>query len=97
MARKNTKIQLWRKQLKSPQVIYLYLECLIEKILFCLYIQKYSYAVKKSKHTASGWPMFIKFLFDGNKKIFDYFRVTNSIKELYKKVKDYAVEIINYA
>ena len=41
--------------------------------------------------------MFIKFLFDGNKKKFDYFRVTNSIKELYKKLKDYAMEIINYA
>ena len=40
--------------------------------------------------------MFIKYSFDATKNKFDYYRGIDFIKELFKKLKDHATEIINY-
>ena len=46
------------KSLKTPAIIYAYLECLLKKLLSCQNHHENSYTEKKTKHTPSGYSLF---------------------------------------
>ena len=66
------------------------------KIRSCINNPKKSYTEEKAKHEPSGWVMTVKCSFDATKNKNDYYRERDCIKKLYKKLKDRAMEIINY-
>ena len=55
-----------------------------------------SYTVKKAKHEPSGWAMFTRCSFDKKENKLNYYREKYCIKELCKKLKEHATEIINH-
>ena len=55
-----------------------------------------SYTKKKAKHRPLDWAMTVKCSFDATKNKYDYCRERDCIKKLCKKLKDQAMEIINY-
>ena len=84
------------KSLKIPFIIYIDLECLLEIIRSCLNNPEKSYTERKVKHEPSDWAMTVKCLFDPTKNKHYYYREINCIKKLCKKLRDRAMEIINY-
>ena len=56
------------KLLKAPFIIYADLDCLLEKMRLCQNNPGKSYTEKKTKHTLSGYPLFINSLFDLTKR-----------------------------
>ena len=46
------------KSLKTPAIIYAYLECLLKKLHSCQNNHENSYTEKKTKHTPSGYSLF---------------------------------------
>ena len=52
---------------------------------------------KKARHEPSGWSMFTRFLFDKRENKLNYYRGKDCIENLCKKLKESAMEKINYA
>ena len=71
------------------------IECLLKRFRSCQNNPEKSYTEKKAKHEPSGWAMFTKCSFDNKKKV-DYYRGIDCIEKACKKIKDRAMEIINY-
>ena len=46
------------KSLKTPAIIYAYLECLLKKLHSCQNNHENSYTEKKTKHAPSGYSLF---------------------------------------
>ena len=84
------------KSLKAPFVIYLDLECLLLKMHLCQNNPENSYTKRKAKHEPSGWTIFTNCLFDKIKNKIDYYRGIDCTEVLCKKLKEHALEIINY-
>ena len=57
---------------------------------------KKSYTEKKARHEPSGWAMFTRCSFDKKENKLDYYRGKDCIEELCKKLKERAMEIIDY-
>ena len=57
---------------------------------------KKSYTEKKARHEPSGWAMFTRCSFDKKENKLDYYRGKDYIEELCKKLKERAMEIIDY-
>ena len=57
---------------------------------------KNSYTERKAKHEPSGWAMFTKCSFDATKTKLAYYREIDSIKMLYKKLKNHALKKTKY-
>ena len=57
------------KSLKAPFIIISDLECLLGKEQSCQNNPEKSYTERKAKHKPSGWTLFIKCLFDKEKKL----------------------------
>ena len=84
------------KSLKVPFIIYLDLESLLPKMNACQNNLEKSYTKWKAKHKTSGWATIVKCSFDATKDRYDYYREIDCIEKLCKRLKDYAMEIINY-
>ena len=84
------------KSLKAPFAFYLDLECLLKKEQSCQNNPEKSYTERKAKHETSGWVTIVKCSFDAKKGSHDYYRGIDCIEKLCKKLKDYAMETINY-
>ena len=63
-----------QNSLKAPFMIYVDLECLLEKTHSCQNNPKKSYVEKKAKHTPSGYSWFTFCSFDVSKNKFGYYR-----------------------
>ena len=94
------------KSLKAPFTIYLDLECLLKKEQYRENnnnnnndnnnnLEK-SYTKRKAKHEPSGWAMFTRYLFDKKENKLNYYRGIDCIEKLCKKLKEHAMQIINY-
>ena len=84
------------KSLKALFVIDLDIECILKEEHSCQNNSEKSCIEGKAKYKPLGWAMFIKYSFDATKNKLDYYRGMKFIKELFKKLKDHAMEIINY-
>ena len=84
------------KSLKAQFVIDLDIECMLKKEHSCQNNSEKSCIERKAKYKPLGWAMSIKYSFDATKNKLDYYRGIDFIKELFKKLKDHAMEIINY-
>ena len=84
------------KSLKAPFVIYLGLECLLLKINSCQNNLEDSYTERKAMHEPSGCTLFTNCSFDKTKNKLNYYRGIDYIEVLCKKLKEHALEIINY-
>ena len=84
------------RSFKVPFITYIDLECLLEKIRSCINNPKKSYTEKKAKHESLGWVTTVKCSFDATTNKYDYYKERDCIKKLCKKIKDRAMEIINY-
>ena len=85
------------KSLKAPFSIYLNLECLLKKEQSRENNDiKKSYTEKKARHKPSGWAMFTRCSFDEKENKLNYYRGKDCIEKLCKKLKEWAMKIINY-
>ena len=84
------------KSLKAQFEIDLDIKCILQKEHSCQNNSEKSCIERKAKYKPLGWAMFIKYSFDATKNKLDYYRGMKFIKELFKKLKDHAMEIINY-
>ena len=55
-----------------------------------------SYTGKKAERKNSGWATIVKCTFDATKDSHDYYRGIDCIENVCKKLKDFAMEIIDY-
>ena len=55
-----------------------------------------SYTEKKARHEPSGWAMFTRCSFDKKENKLNYYRGKDCIEKLCKKLKESAMEIIDY-
>ena len=84
------------KSLKALFVIDLDIECILKEEHSCQNNSEKSCIEGKAKYKPLGWAMFIKYSFDATKNKLDDYTGMKFIKELFKKLKDHAMEIINY-
>ena len=85
-----------KKSLKANHIIYVDLECLLEKIDICWNDSKNSYEEKIVKHTPSGYSLVTYFSFDKSKNEKKYYRGEGCIEILSKNLREQAMKIINY-
>ena len=83
------------KSLKAPFTIYLDLECILKKVQSCQNNPEKSYTEKKARQP-SGWAMFKRCYFNKKENKLYYYRGKDCIEELCKKLKESAMEIINF-
>ena len=84
------------KSLKVPFMIYVDLECLLEKMHSCQNNLEKSYTEKKAKHTPSGYSLLTKSSFDATENKLDSYRGKDCMKTFGKDLRDHAMKIINY-
>ena len=84
------------KSLKAPFSIYLDLECLLKKVQSSQNNPEKPYTEEKARHEPSGWAMFTRCSFDKKENKLNYYRGKDCIEKLCKKLKDRAMEIIDY-
>ena len=82
--------------MKVPFVIYVDLECLLEKISACMNNPNESYTTKIIKHTPSGYAIFTSCSFDESKNKLNYYRGKDCMKKFCKDLRIHATKIINY-
>ena len=80
---------------KAPFVIYVDLECLLEKISTCYNNPEESSTTEINKHTPSGYSVFTNCLFDERKNKLDYYREEDYTKKFCKDLRKHATKIIN--
>ena len=96
MCSQNIKIPSWGKSLKATFAIYLDLECLLKKEQSCQNNLEISHTEKKAKPEPFCWAMFTRFSFDKKENKLNYYRGKDCIEKFCKKLKELAMEIINY-
>ena len=84
------------KSIRSPFIIYVDLECLLEKISTCYNSFEESSTTEINKHTPSGYSLFAHCSFDKTKNKLDYYRGDNCMEKFCKGVREHATKIINY-
>ena len=84
------------KSLKAPFTIYLDLECIFKKVQSCQNNPKKFYTEKIARHVPSGWSMFKKCSFNKKENKLNHCRGKDCIEKLCKKLKESAMEIIDY-
>ena len=77
-------------------IIYVDLECLLQKINTCSNNPEKSYTEKKAKHRPSGYSLVTSNLFDKSKNERKYYRGEDCVKIFCEDLKDHANKIINY-
>ena len=84
------------KSLNAAVIIYADLEYLLEKIYSCQNNLGKCYTEKKSKHTSSGYSLFINGSFDATKNRLDCCKGEDCMERFYKDLRNHAMKIINY-
>ena len=84
------------KSLKVPFMIYVDLECSLEKMHSCQNNLEKSYTEKKAKHTPSGYSLLTKSSFDATENKLDSYIGKDCMKTFGKDLRDHAMKIINY-
>ena len=84
------------KSMKAPFIIYADLECLLEKMNTCHNNPKKSSITKINKHTPSGYSLFTHCSFDEERNKLSHYRGEDSMKKLFKDLREHATKIINY-
>ena len=84
------------KSMKVPFIIYVDLECLLEKMSTCINNPNESSTTKINKHTPSGYSIFTSCSFDESKNKLNYYRGKDCMKKFCKDLKEHATRIINY-
>ena len=82
------------KSIKLPFIIYLDLECLLEKIGTCYNNPEESSTTKINHHTPSGYSIFTHCSFDKSKNKLSYYRGEDCMKRFCKDLKEHAKKII---
>ena len=85
-----------KKSLRVSFIIYVDLECLLQKINTCSNNPEKSYTEKKAKHRPSGYSLVTSNLFDKSKNERKYYRGEDCVKIFCEDLKDHANKIINY-
>ena len=81
------------KSLKVPWIIFVDLECLLEKIDTCQNNPEKSYEENKAKHTASGYSLVTCRSFDKSKNERKYYRGEDCMEMLSKDLREQAMKI----
>ena len=84
------------KSMKVPFIIYVDLECLLEKMNTCINNPNESSTTKINKHTPSGYSIFTSSSFDESKNKLNYYRGKDCMKKFCEDLKENATRIINY-
>ena len=84
------------KSLKHPFIIYVDLECLLEKIDTCHNNPEKSYTEKKVRHKPSGYSLVTCCSFDKTKTTWSYYRGKDCMEIFCKDLRNQAMKIINY-
>ena len=84
------------KSIKSPFIIYAYLECSLEKMGTCHNNPEKSSATEINKHTPSDYSLFTNCPFDKTKNKLDYYRGEDCMEKFCKDLREHATKIINY-
>ena len=84
------------KSIKLPFVVYVDLECLLEKISTCHHNPEESSTTEINKHTPSGYSLFTHCSFDKTENKLDYYRRKDCMKKFCKDLRTHATKIINY-
>ena len=98
MPNENNKILKYNpgeKCIRVPFVIYVDLECLLEKICTCSNNPKNLSATKINKHTLSGYSLFTDSSFDATKNKLDYYRGQDYMKKVCETLKEHLERTIN--
>ena len=82
--------------MKVPFIIYVDLECLLEKMSTSINNPNESSTTKISKHTPSGYSIFTSCSFDESKNKLNYYKGKDCMKKFCKDLKEHATRIINY-
>ena len=93
---KITKYNQREKSVKSPFIIYVDFECLLEKMNTCYNNPVESSTTEINKHTPSGYSLFTHCSFDKAKNKLDYYRGKDCMKKFCKDLRKHATKIINY-
>ena len=78
------------------QLLFMLMQCLLEKMHSCQNNLVTSYAEKKTKHTPSGYSLFTNCSFDTTKNKLDCYGGKDCIERFCKNLRDHAMKIINY-
>ena len=84
------------KSIKSPFIIYVDLECLLEKMSTCYNNPKELLTTEINKHTSSGYLLFTHCSFDKRKNKLDYYRGKDYMKKFCKDLRKHRTKMINY-
>ena len=84
------------KLLKAPFSYTFDLEFTFKKVESCQNNPEKSYTEKKATHEPSGWALYRKSSFDEKENKLYHYRGKNCIEKFCKKLKENAMEIINY-
>ena len=84
------------KSIKLPFVVYVDLECLLEKMSTCYNNPEESSTTKISKHTPSGYSIFTHCSFHKLKNKLNYYRGEDYMTKFCKELSEHATKIINY-
>ena len=84
------------KSVKDPFIIYVDLECLLEKRNTRHNNPEKSSTTKMNKHTPSGYSLFTHCSFDTTKSKLDYCRGKNCVGNFCLDLRERATKIINY-
>ena len=84
------------KSMKVPFVIYVDLECILEKMSTCMNNPNELYTTKINKHIPSGYSAFTSCSFDESKNKLYYYRGNDCMKKFCKDLRIHATKIINY-
>ena len=84
------------KSMKAPFIIYVDLECLLEKMSTCINNPNESSTTKINKHTPSGYSIFTSCSFNESRNKLNYYRGKDYMKKFCKDLKEHATRIIHY-
>ena len=84
------------KSMKLPFVIYVNLECLLEKMSTCTNNPNESFTTKINKHEPLSYSIFTHCSIDESKNKLNYYRGEDCMKKFSKDLREHASEIINY-
>ena len=84
------------KSMKVPFVIFVDLECLLEKMSTCINNPNESYTTKINKHIPSAYSIFTSCSFDKSKNKLNYYRGKDCMNKFCKDLRTHATKIINY-
>ena len=82
------------KSMKTQNVIFLDIECLLEKISTCGNNPEKSSTIKSNKHTSCGFSLFNHCSFGTTKNKLDYYRSKDCVKVFCKILKEHVKRIM---